>query len=656
VSASGFPGETKRHLLALLLYGAGTVVAFAPTISSIAEGIGPNLGDPLFNLYVLKWGSHQLSRGLDGLWSPPFFHPTPHALTLSDHLLGPASEFLALRILGVPPLAAYNLLVLLTFVLAGWTAYWVLRRSSLSWSASLVGGWVFAFLPFRLDGIGHIQVLRMQWIPLTLWAFDRLLARPTAGRAAAFLLFYALHVSGGAYLAYLVHIPLALLVINRWLAEPDRFRAAKSWAVWVPAAVAALSVVTVFYAAYLAPESTLVTGHGPDAIRRGGSVLSSFLPRALLTLLPDAAGTGRLFPGVATLILVAVGLNWGWRRFAWPRRDGESSVAGGLLVIVGALVAAIGLLLADHHTVTGRSPIPSLTDGTPTGYVPSLLVTLSGAGLIVFGARRARGKVLRWDTMPVWPRGLLVSGAVMLVLCLPAFFWLVSTVMPGMGTMRVSGRAFAFVALPIAYVAGVGWDHLRSRGQRRPPWRFVLAMIALTLVFEAWRWAPAGPRIPEEPDFPPYAHWIAEHAEVGAYLELPLGRVPFHETVPMYLQTLHWRPLANGYSARLPQSFQELKTLCHPFPGPDAIKRLSERGITHIVVHWKPLSWHPGPRARRRVRSGRKDFEQTLRACRAGRVFAGDDVEIFDIRPGERTSGSEGAPSQPAADAHAGAT
>jgi hypothetical protein len=633
----------RGWLIALLVYSAGTVLAFGPAISGIAGSIGPDLGDPLFNLYVLKWGSHEISRGLHGLWSPPFFAPTPHVLTLSDHLLGPAAEFLALRVLGVPPVAAYNLLLLSTFVLSGWTASWVLHRSGVSWSGSLAGGWVFAFLPFRLDGIGHFQVVRMQWIPLTLWTFDRLLARPSWGRALAFLVFYSLHVSGGAYLAYLVHIPLAVLVVNRCWAEPDRFRAARSWAVWVPTAVAALGVLAVFYAAYLAPESTLNAGHAPGEIRRHGSLLASLLPRAALRLFPNTlAREAHLFPGVAAVILAAVGLRRGWRRFARPASEGRRPVTGGVLVVAGAAVAVVGLLLGDQFTLTGISPVASLSGESLAGYVPSLLVTISGGVVCLMGVRIAHGKLLRWAAMPAFSRGLVVSGVVMLVLCLPAFFWLVSIVLPGMGTMRVSGRAFAFVALPVAYAAGVGWDHLLSNGRR--PGRLALAWIVLILVFETWRWTPAGPRVPEEADFPAYARWVGEHAEVRTYLELPLGRLPFHEAVPMYLQTLHWRPLANGYSARLPQSFQELRTLCHPFPGPDGIEALRKRGITHIVVHWEPLSWHPDPVVHRRVTRGREAFERTLRACPAPRVFGSSEVEIFDIRSCGTSFAAEAAP------------
>jgi hypothetical protein len=76
----------------------------------LANRLGPDQGDPIFYVYLLKWVAHRLPEGLAGLWNPPFFHPMPGVLALSDHLLGPGVAFAALRAAGLPALAAYNLL------------------------------------------------------------------------------------------------------------------------------------------------------------------------------------------------------------------------------------------------------------------------------------------------------------------------------------------------------------------------------------------------------------------------------------------------------------------------------------------------------------------------------------------------------------------
>src|SRR5262249_49090897 len=143
------------------------------------------------------------------------FYPHQGVLAFSDHLLGPGLVAAAWNAVVPGWIGAYNLLLLSSFALTGWAASWVFRRSGRSWWAAILGGVVYAFCPFRWDQLPHIQVLLMAAIPLTLWSFDRLLARPSGWRGVAFLLCYAVHLSGGCYLALMVHFPLLVLATNR---------------------------------------------------------------------------------------------------------------------------------------------------------------------------------------------------------------------------------------------------------------------------------------------------------------------------------------------------------------------------------------------------------------------------------------------------------
>jgi len=635
--------EVASHLAAFCFLGLATLALHADVVRGLGTSIGPSTGDPVFVLYLLKWGSHQLPRGLDGFWNAPFFYPTPDVMAFADHLQGPAVAFFALRALGVPSLAAYNVLVLLTFVLGGFAAYWVVRHSAVSASGALVAGWAFAFSSFRWGSWGHFQVLRMQWIPLAMWTFDRLLAKPTPTRAAVFLLFYALHVSGGAYLAYLLHIALAILLVNRWWSAPASLRRWGSWAAWIPAGLLAVGITLFLYRGYLAHGSTLMIGGHPSAMRRGSALLATLMPDPVRQLLSDDALQIRFFPPLAIALLVVYALALGARRFANPAASRRRLVAGMATVAAGLATSLAGLLLADRFTLSGESLLPTLTGRGMTGYVPPLVVVAIGGAVVVGGARWSRrGRVLRWSEMPVWPRGLLVSGAVMTVLCLPAFFWALSTVLPGMQSMRVAHRAFAFVALPIAYLAGVGWDGLRTICRGRA-WRLVATAIAALLLAETVIARPhfSLETLPEERDFPPYAHWIARRQDVGAYLELPLAIAPFDETVPMYFQTLHWRPLANGFSARRPPSFRRVMALCRPFPDARGLRELAEGGITHLVVHWQPLPWQAKHGRGWTAHGVRAAFERELHRSRARVVFADGGTEVFDIRAAAAASFAE---------------
>src|SRR5262245_58361538 len=75
-----------------VLYTVLTLVYFWPLPRLWQDHLGPYHDDPLFNLYVLKWGVHQIRLGLPDLWNANLFYPAKGALAFSDHLLGPAAQ------------------------------------------------------------------------------------------------------------------------------------------------------------------------------------------------------------------------------------------------------------------------------------------------------------------------------------------------------------------------------------------------------------------------------------------------------------------------------------------------------------------------------------------------------------------------------------
>jgi hypothetical protein len=619
--------EPARHSIALVLYVALTLLIFAPAVGDPRAGIGPGLGDPLFNLYVMKWGAHQISQGLPDLWNAPFFFPARGTLALSDHLVGPAAAFLLLRKAGLPSLAAFNLLLLATFALGAWTAYWVLRRSGLSWSGALVGGWVFGYSSFRWEEIAHYQMLRMQWIPPVLWCFDRLLASPTPRRALVFLGFYALHVTGGTYLAYLVHVPLLVLALNRLGAARPRGR--RAWVVLGTVAGACALLLAFVFGPYLAFETP---PRSVDEVRASGMRAMGFLMPSRVSIMFSAVpswfsaiAAGSLYPGVAALLLAGVALWAGGKRFLRASGTATARRLGLGLGGAGLAMLAAGLALGDRFTARG---------GDPLGYLGPLLLTLSGATVLWVAVRVSRGgPLLRWRDMPAWPRGLLLCGAVSAPLCLPMVFWGVQQVVPGFDGMRVPARAFAGAALPLAYLVGTGWDQLRRRGASGSIPRIAVPTLALAVAFESLpryevlNWA----SLPDEEAFPAYARCIAETEGVRAYYELPPTRVAEGELVAMYFGSLHWRPLVNGYSGSVPEVTYEIDRACRPVPDRGCLQLLGRLSVTHVVLHWTGLPWHPGRHERPRAARLRPGFEADLRESGGRAVFKDGSTVVYAL-------------------------
>ena len=80
--------------------------------------------------------------------------------------------------------------------------------------------------------------------------------------------------------------------------------------------------------------------------------------------------------------------------------------------------------------------------------------------------------------------------------------------------------------------------------------------------------------------------FVAQLPASAALAELPFGEVAF-DVRYMFYSTLHWRPLANGYSGGAPDSYgllsESLKDLLRrPEPAWNA---LASSGATHAIVH-----------------------------------------------------------------------
>jgi hypothetical protein len=90
---------------------------------------------------------------------------------------------------------------------------------------------------------------------------------------------------------------------------------------------------------------------------------------------------------------------------------------------------------------------------------------------------------------------------------------------------------------------------------------------------------------PRPQDDPAIFHEIARHPEIGAVLHLPLAR-DASEARFMYYSTLHWKPIANGYSGFASATYLELRERVHRhLLDVETIDRLLELGVTHVAVH-----------------------------------------------------------------------
>lgn len=504
-----------------LLYTAVTFACFWPLPRLWRDHLGPDFGDPLFVLYVLKWGAHQIGLGLPDFWNANLFYPTRDALAFSEHFLGPAAQlFLFLKV--VPSaVAGYNFLFLSSFVGSALAVCWMLRRTGLSWTAAVLGGWMYAFSSFRLSQVAHLQILIAQWIPPTLWFWDRLLTRRTLKDAALFLLFYLLNLSGGCYLAYMVHFSLLAIFLSRWAAERKDLFSVRSLRLLVPVGLVAALALAALFLPYVRVAREQGLERSDQEIRVYSAKLASY-----------ASPT-------------SVNVYFGPAAYRFLHRTLGEKTAELFYRPENALFA---------------------------GFLPTILFFVGALA----AARRRREDP--------WVRGLVLSGLISFALSFAWVYLPLSRVLPGLSGMRVPARFYVLISLTVVFFAARGVDLLLRR-LSDPRARTALALgLAAILAVELAPRRLDWKRVPREEELPKAYTWIRDEPSIKGLVELPLYG-DYQENYYLYAATVHWKPIANGYSGYMAKSYIELANSIRFLPNIRGFERLRRMKISHIVVH-----------------------------------------------------------------------
>ena len=101
------------------------------------------------------------------------FYPYPKTLTYSENLLGIAVLTAPVQWLTGNPVLGYNVAFLFSYVLAGSGMYLLAVSITGNRLAAVVSGVAFAFLPYRVAQLPHLQMLMFGWMPIGLWALHR---------------------------------------------------------------------------------------------------------------------------------------------------------------------------------------------------------------------------------------------------------------------------------------------------------------------------------------------------------------------------------------------------------------------------------------------------------------------------------------------------
>jgi hypothetical protein len=611
----------------LILYLVLTIAMTWPLAAGLTRDVPGDLGDSLLNMWILGWMAEGVPRVLSGemslgeLWNANIFHPEPLALAFSEHLFGQALQILPVYHLTHNLILAYNLLFLSTFALSGFAMYLLVRDITGNRSAAFVAGLIYAFVPYRLAQLAHIQSLSSQWMPFALYGFYRHIktgrGKPLIGGTAALLM---QNWSCGYYLIYFT--PFVVLFVIHQIFAAGR---AREWKAWVAFAVAALVVAAgtwPFLTLYLDAQrlygfkreisevvaysadvygyltaSDLLKLWGPIvqmAPKPEGEVFLGFLPAALAVI--ALVYTARLPRDESTPWLFWIA-GKSFRRLS-IRRAAIVILSGVALTFVAGLVA----IVFTGGFVTSIGSIPVRANNAPRLFW-QLAGTLTALAIVSRHFRRATMTFLRspaglaamslvlaaWMSLGPVPhsRGTPIAG-----IGLYGFFY---DYVPGFDALRVPARYAMIAAVYLSMLAGIGAASLMAHRARATVLAAVLSVAFLAEAFFApmfvnQTWGEGAvipaPRIEPAASAPAVYRHLATMPGDLVIAEFPFGD-PAWELRYVYYSTVHWKRIVNGYSGGFPQAYKVRVARFEriALEPEQAWHTLIEAGATHVVLH-----------------------------------------------------------------------
>jgi hypothetical protein len=587
------PRRTE-YAVAGLFYLAVTVLATWPQAARMGSGLG-DLWDAKLNAWIFHWDFHQTFRDPLHLFDANIFHPARYALAFSENLLGAALFGFPLFAAGASTLFVYNFLFLLGMFLSALAAWALAREVTGEPWTPLLAGLVFAFVPWRLAQIPHVQFQWGAFLPLLLLFLLRWLDGGRRRDLVLFAVFFAWNALTNVHYAVFSGILLAVVVAWQALTDDALDRRRRIRHTLAATAVAA-AVVLPFYVPYAKAASLYGMRRSvgemrfysarPSALLVAGSQNKLWAPLTQRFARPEA----EMFPGVIPVALAAyaiVGLRrprshapgsrgrvTGWRRRTVRSLD--------FLALIAFAAGIAGLIVRDLRL----GPL-NLSD---PGRALVFLTAIVFARLAVAFPERARHSNLReflrrrrLDRRAGLFAAIGLAGLLVAVGgYTPYYTFLFQSFGFVFRAIRVPARGMVLFHLALGVLAAWGLTLLlrrfRSRAERTG---FVAAALALIAI--EYRAAPIEfPAVERDPA--PVYRWLGAVPVPGAVLEWPIGFDWDAEHV--FRSTAHWRKLVNGYSGFAPPHYDELKNLLQERPIPEkAWTRIRDLGTAVLVFH-----------------------------------------------------------------------
>lgn len=538
-------------VLVLLLYIVLTIILTYPVAFTIGKEIpGGSGGGDAFQWMNMLWYSNYA-----------LFHPEITTLAYDNLIFYPTgipinpfssgfNQFITILLLPIFQIQViYSVVWLLSFILAAFGTYLLVRYLTQNQYAAFLSGIIFAFTPYHLvHGLGHLGATTIQWIPFSALFFMKVFREGGMKNSILAGFFYILvALSDLQYLVFMGIFILFLFLYENYTC----FRSDTGFRIKNHTTILAKYLITGFVAfSVILPltitdiqvassENNFLMPSPIEAVTLSTDLLSFFLPSPLHPL----------FGGMVSPIYANFTVDY----------SGSTTYIGYSVLILSLFALCI---FWKDSTVRFWGIVAGLFSIFSLG---PLLHVMGKSVFTVFNT-----------SVP-----------------LPYIF--LYYFIPFMENCRTSSRIFIIAALAFAVLAGYGFSELVKKYDNKKI--LITFLVGLLIIFEY-----LSIPFPMSPiDQPEFYKQIGQDPEQFALLEIPMTAKILGAGTFTYYQTIHEKPVVGGSAPRMPQNARNFEKIT-PFvntitfmqPSKDIINQnISEIGnsvlsyyhIRYVVLH-----------------------------------------------------------------------
>lgn len=522
--------SVKRNIGVIVFYILLTVVMTYPWSAQLSSTITTG-GDTYFNIWTIAWDVHMFQENPLDVFNANIFHPNENTLAYSEHLIGTALVAWPIIALTGNPVLAYNIIIFVFFVLAGYCMYLLAYFFTKNISISLLGGIIYGFNAYMFLHFNLLHITAAFFFPLMFLILHKLVA--SEKRLKYFSLFTLIcivlgYMSGYFFMMMAVIVPIFFIIHFTAVVKklPDKKFVTK----FVISLFIIILVVLPVYYPYLSLRDE--TGYN-----RSYAMVNHYSPTVIdyLTFSPLLMGL-----------------------FELPKTIFKTYIYTGFTVFF-LFVFSIVMFFKKYYKQK---------------HILNKYVLYLSIGVVCF--LLSFGVVIRFSETD---NGIIGP-----------FIFLFEFV-PGFSSLRAIGRFFIVTLMSMTVLITIALHQYLRKIKKRSLYVGIISLLSSLIVLEYLIIPPLKPISLEAAkigsDIPDVYQWLAEKESDIVILELPLWvGEEAQSSKYLYFSIYHWKKLINGYSGYYPPDYVEFseKSLKDILKD-DTIKEIKDYGVDYVIIH-----------------------------------------------------------------------